>query len=295
MLTIFPLIVILQDIPLFSDLRKAPTLENAQSTGRILKYGAIYAAIGVGTFFPFLVLGSLLQAVTSFPQSNGLPVMTWMVGSGLIAAGVLEFILRRRTDLNLNLQALLRVGHEKSALTLIKTFFLAMTVFAWLYILTLLVNIGLVLDLRCFLPGLNDLTPLQVIFVPIYFVGFLIYFLIEGAWFTGIMLPRSSGKWTRVQIEWSATAVFVKCLPYLILIAIEFVGGLIAGAPVLPSMIGFTWLFFYAFTPWFAICAIITMFAYRVTGSMWLGAMINAIICAWLLATILPIFYAVGP
>jgi pimeloyl-ACP methyl ester carboxylesterase len=294
MLTIFPLIVILQNIPLFSNLRKTPTLENPQSTVRILKYGTIYAVIGVGTFFPFLIAGSLLQDVISFPQSNALPVMAWMIGGGLIAAGVLEFILRRRTDLHLSLRVLLRVGHEKSVTILIRTFFLSMIVFVWLYILTLLVNIGLVLDLRCFLPGLNDLTPLQAVFVPIYFVGFLIYFLIEGAWFTSIMLPRSSGTWTRIQIEWSAMAVFVKCLPYLIMIAIEFVGGLIAGAPVLPSMIGFSWLFFYAFTPWFAICAVITMFAYRVTGSRWLGAMINAIICAWLLATILPFSWTVG-
>jgi hypothetical protein len=94
----------------------------------------------------------------------------------------------------------------------------------------------------------------------------------------------------RVQLEQSTMAVFIKCLPYLILIAIEFIGGLIAGSPILPGLIGFSWLFFYAFTPWFAVCALITMFAYRMTGNRWLGAMINAILCAWLLATILPIF-----
>jgi hypothetical protein len=52
-------------------------------------------------------------------------------------------------------------------------------------------------------------------------------------------------------------------------------------------MIGYSWLFFYAFTPWFAICTVITMFAYRVTGNRWLGAMVNALLCAWLLASIL--------
>jgi hypothetical protein len=29
------------------------------------------------------------------------------------------------------------------------------------------------------------------------------------------------------------------------------------------------------------------MFAYRVTGNRWLGAMVNALLCAWLLASIL--------
>jgi dienelactone hydrolase len=288
-LTVFPLITILLGTPLFSVVKRNLSVESAQSTGAILKHGTIYAVIGVGTFFPFLLIGSLLQAGAPFLQSNALPVMAWMIGSSLITAGVLKVILSRNSYLHLSLRTLIRAGDGDGRVLLIWTFALAMIVFAWLYILTLLVNIGYILDLRCFLPGLHDLTLLQAVFVPIYFVGFFIYYLIEGAWFTSVMLPRSTGSWTRVQLEWSATAIFAKCLPYLILIAIEFVGGLIAGAPVLPSMIGFTWLFFYAFAPWFAICMIITMFAYRVTGTRWLGAMINAIICAWLLATILPI------
>jgi pimeloyl-ACP methyl ester carboxylesterase len=288
LLTLFPLIVILLSLPIFSDLRKTPTQENTESTGSILKYGTLYGLIGIATFFPFLIIGSLLQAVTRFPVSNALPVMAWMIGSGLIAAGVLEMISKRKSNLHLSLRWLLRFGSEKAVPTLLKTLALTVVVIVWLYGLTLLVDLGLALDLRSFLPGLNDLTLLQAAFVPLYFLGFLVYTLVDGAWFTSILQPRSSGSWLRVQLEWSAMAVFIKCLPYLILIAFEFIGGLILGAPILPSMIGFSWLFFYAFTPWFAVCTVITMFAYRLTGSRWLGAIINAILCAWLLATILP-------
>ena len=293
LLTLFPLIVILLSLPIFSDLRKTTLQENTESTGSILKYGALYGIIGIISFFPFLIIGSLLQAVTHFPVSNGLPVMAWMIGSGLVAAGVLGIILKRKSNLHLSLRGLLRIGGEKAVLTLLRTIALTVVVFVWLYGLTLLVDLGLALDLRIFLPGLNDLTLLQATFVPLYFLGFLVYTLVEGAWFTSILLPRSSGSWMRVQLEWSLMAVFIKCLPFLILIAFEFVGGLILGAPVLPSMIGFSWLFFYAFTPWFAVCIVITMFAYRVTGSRWLGAIINAILCAWLLTTILPYFLVV--
>jgi pimeloyl-ACP methyl ester carboxylesterase len=289
LLTIFPIIVILLSLPVFSDLKKTPSQVATENTGSILTYGAIYGAIGIITFFPFLIIGSLLQSVTHFPAYNGLPVMAWMIGSGLVAAGALNIILKRKSDLHLSLQGLLRTSGEKAIPTLLGTLVLTLAVFVWLYGLTLLVDLGLVLDLRCFLPGLNDLTLLQAVFIPLYFVGFLVYFLVEGAWFTSIILPKSTGSWTRVQLEWSATAVFIKCFPYLVLIAFEFVGGLILGAPVLPSMIGFSWLFFYAFTPWFAVCSVITMFAYRMTGSRWPAAMINAILCAWLLATILPL------
>jgi pimeloyl-ACP methyl ester carboxylesterase len=288
-LTIFPLIAIVLGIPVFSGIKGHSTQDIPQNTGLVLKYGTIYSVIGVGTFFPFLLIGALTQTMIPFPQYEGLAIMAWIIGSGLVSAGALEFILRRRSDLHLHLRSLLMVDHRGSAFVLVRTFSLSVLVFGWLYILTLLVNFGFVLDLRCFLPGFSDLTPLRALFVPVYFVGFLIYFLIEGTWFTSVMLPKSSGMWTSIQIEQSIMAVFVKCLPYLILIAIEFVGGLAMNAPVLPGMIGFLWLFFYAFTPWFAICIVITMFSYRITGFRWLGAILNAILCAWILASILPI------
>jgi hypothetical protein len=91
----------------------------------------------------------------------------------------------------------------------------------------------------------------------------------------------------RTQLSWTVKGVVVKTLPYLILILFEFVGGLLAGAPVVPGIIGYSWLFFYAFTPWFAVCTVITMYGYRVTGNRWLAAMVNAMLCAWLLASIL--------
>jgi pimeloyl-ACP methyl ester carboxylesterase len=288
LLTLFPIVVMLLSVPMFSNLRRIQSQAASESTGSILIYGAIYGAIGVITYFPFLIVGSLLQSLIRFPAYYGLPVMAWIIGSGLIAAAVLHIILKRRPNLHLSLRELLRTGSERAMPTLLKALLLTVIVFAWLYGLTLLVDLGFVLDLRCFLPGLNDLTLLQATYVPLYFVGFLVYTLVEGAWFTSIMLPKSSGSWMRVQLEWSVTAVFIKCFPYLILIAFEFIGGLILGAPVLPGIIGFSWLFFYAFTPWFAVCSVITMFGYRVTGSRWLGAMIDAILCAWLLATILP-------
>ncbi|MFW9789512.1 MAG: hypothetical protein ACFFE1_17740, partial [Candidatus Thorarchaeota archaeon] len=145
----------------------------------------------------------------------------------------------------------------------------------------------LVLDLRCFLPGLHDLTLGQARLVPLYFLVFLVYTLVDGAWLTSIMLPEGSGSWAKVQFKWTVKSVFIKTTPYLILIAFEFLGGYLAGAPLVPHLIGYSWLFFYAFAPWFAICTVITMFAYRVTGNRWLGTLINSILCAWVLASIL--------
>jgi pimeloyl-ACP methyl ester carboxylesterase len=351
LLTIFPLVAILLDTPLFSDLKGEPTGEPATRKSFYL-YGIILGLIGIVTFFPFLAVGLLLAFLVPFPTFYGLAVVAWILGSGLVALLVLIMILRfqrKRGESSLTVQELLGTGEQHSngillalvigillvlvfpfptvyglagvarilgsglallvlfirfsggsfhkifqrernwstAFHLLKTFLLTIIVFVWLYLLTLLVDLGLVLDLRCFLPGLHDLTLGQARLVPFYFLVFLVYTLVDGAWLTGLMLPESSGSWVKVQFNWTVKSVFIKTIPYLILIAFEFLGGFIAGAPLVPRMIGYSWLFFYAFAPWFAICTVITMFAYRITGNRWLGAMINAILCAWLLASIL--------
>jgi pimeloyl-ACP methyl ester carboxylesterase len=301
LLTIFPLIAILLSTPIFSDLRGEPS-EQSVTTKSFIGNGIVYGLIGAITFFPFLLIGTLLSYMIPFPQYYGIPVMSWMVGSGLVAALFLFIILYRRGQKQvasqngtigsedatvLTVRGLLGTGNEKPIPSIVKTLLLAAIVFVWLYVLTLIVDLGLALDLRSFLPGLHDLTLAQATFVPLYFVVFLIYFLVEGAWFTGSMLPEASGSWTKVQLSWTVKTVLVKTFPYLILIGFEFVGGFLAGAPLVPGIIGYSWLFFYAFAPWFAICTVITMFAYRETGNRWLGAMVNALLCAWLLASIL--------
>lgn len=291
-LTVFPVIMILLGTPLFSDVKGKPSEEHAGGTKSLLTNGTIYALIGAGTFFPLLAVGLLASYTIPFPQSYGIPVMMWMTGSGLLALLVLFLILhfRRRGQLEaptLTMRGLLGFGDGKTVQTWIKTLIISLVIFAWLYVLTLLANIGFMVDLRCFLPGLHDLTLAQATIVPLYFVVFLFYFIVEGAWLTGPMLQKSSGTWFKSQMNTTMKAVFIKTIPYLFLIGFEFVGGFLAGASLVPGIIGFSWLFFYAFTPWFAICTVITMFAYRVTGNRWLGAMVNALLCAWLLASIL--------
>jgi len=294
LLTAFPMIVILLGTPLFSDVKGTPSEEHAGGTKSLLTNGTIYALIGAGSFFPFLLVGQILSYIIPFPQYYGIPVMMWMAGSGLLALLVLFLILkfkrRGQSDSpSLTIQGLLGFGEGKTIVTWIKTLILSFVIFAWLYGLTLLADIGFIVDLRSFLPGLHDLTFAQAMIVPLYFVVFLLYFIVEGAWLTGPMLQKSSGTWFKSQMNTTVKAVFIKTIPYLLLIAFEFVGGFLAGAPLVPGIIGYSWLFFYAFTPWFAICTVITMFAYRMTGNRWLGAMVNALLCAWLLASILSI------
>lgn len=293
-LTAFPLIAILLNQSVFSSLKGSPKEGGRVSNTKLVVNGGLYGIIGAGTFFPFLIIGTLLGFFIPFPQYNGLPVMTWMLGSSLVSALVLSLILRRQSwqaesGNEEGLREVLGVtgGMNEWFTTFLRTLVLSMVVVVWMYCWTLLVDVVFVLDFRVFLPGLHDLTLMQFVMTPLYFVIFLVYFLVEGGWLTSVMLTAEKDTWTKTQVSWTLKAMFIKTLPYLILIAIEYGGGLLAGRAVVPGMIGYSWLFFYAFAPWFALATVFTMFGYRITGNRWLGAIMNALLCAWLLASIL--------
>ncbi|MFX1367315.1 MAG: alpha/beta fold hydrolase [Promethearchaeota archaeon] len=289
-LTIFPLISMLSELPVFESLKGSPELGQGVSNREFLGKGALYGAIGVGTFFPFLAVGTILGFVIPFPQYYGLSVMSWMLGSGLVAALALYFIfgLKGETGAFRKLAGM-EEGLSKLLPSFIKSLVLAAIIIVWLYCWTLMVDVGLALDLRVFLPGFHDLTLRQALLVPLYFVVFLIYFAIEGMWLTGPLLTASKDTWVKTQIHWTVKAVVIKCIPYALLIAFEYGGGLLTGASLVPGMIGFSFLFFYAFAPWFAVTTVIIMWSYRVTGNHYLGAILDGLICAWLLASILSI------
>ncbi|UCE09134.1 MAG: alpha/beta fold hydrolase [Candidatus Thorarchaeota archaeon] len=281
-LTIFPVLAILLDLPFFSHLRKQPEPKEGMTSKQFLGYGLVYGAIGLTLFFPLLAIGQILDAFIRFPQHFGIPVVSWMLGSAIVSFLVLRMIVRRR-DLGFTVNI-----SFKEFLTRFGKYCLpAFLVVGWLYAWTLLVDLGFALDLRVFLPGFNDLTWTRTLFVLPYFFVFLVYALVEGKWLTSVLLTSEKNSWLGTQVSWTVKAMFIKCIPYLIIISFEYGLGVITGVPVVPSMVGFTFLFFYAFTLWFAVATIVILWGYRLTGDYYVGAILNALMFGWLLATIL--------
>ncbi|MBE0527070.1 MAG: hypothetical protein IH631_09020, partial [Candidatus Thorarchaeota archaeon] len=156
---------------------------------------------------------------------------------------------------------------------------------------TLAVDVGLALDFRCFLPGFNDLTVNRALMVPFYFIPFLVYFYVEGDWFGGVMRTKSKDAWTKTHIHWTVKGILIKSFPYFFLIIIQYGYGLLTGIALLPGMIGFSFLFFYAFAPWFVISTVIVIWGHHLTGKYWLGAIVNALLFSWIIASMLPIAF----
>jgi hypothetical protein len=170
-----------------------------------------------------------------------------------------------------------------------RTLLVALGVIVWLYAWTALVDLGLALDIRCFLPGLNLLTPSRALIFPLFAAVFFIYSLIDGMWLMGILRTESGGSWKLTQAKWTLKAMFIKCILYFAVIATEYGVGLATGMPILGGILGFSLLFFYAFVPWFAMSTVITAWGYRLTSHYYLGAILNALLFGWILAAALPL------
>jgi pimeloyl-ACP methyl ester carboxylesterase len=287
LLTIFPLLVIFLGHPFFSAIKEEKQDVEPISNRSFLGFGLLFGVLGVVLFYPMLIVGGVVGGFIPFVSYYSIPVMTWMIGTGLILLLVLSLILRRR-DYG-SLKDIVGLNHDRGTFIdkFVRSLLMGVIIFGWLYAWTIVVDWGFVLDLRCFLPGFNDLTLLQSIFVPIYFIAFLVYFTQESAWYGSILKSVPVGGFFKTQFNWTLKAIFVKCIPYIMLIGFEYGGGLITGVALVPGMIGYSFLFFYAFLPWFAVTTAIAVWGERLSNSPYPAAVVNALMCAWLLATIM--------
>jgi dienelactone hydrolase len=290
-LTIFPVLAILIDLPIFSDLKKTLSIEYTADTRSYLGLGTLYGAIGMGLFLPLLGLGTILNFLIDFPQYQAIPIATWILGSALISALVLFLVVRRNKGKGLSWRKLWSISDQGSFIPkFLKTFLLGLIVTLWLYGWTLVVDLGLALDFRSFLPGFNDLTAIRALFVPFHFIFFFMYSFVDSIWLAGVLRRKPRDTWGQTQLKWTLEATFIKCVPYFIVISTQMGIGLLTGYPLAQDLIGFSLLFLFAFTPWFAVAAVIIMFCYQLTDNYYLGAILNALIFSWMLASILPVY-----
>lgn len=287
-LSIFPVMAILINLKPFSQLKHAPSSKYAPRTRTYLGLGALYGVIHLGAFLPFLVLGFLIR----FPQTYGLPMGLWFLGSAIISVAVLILIMnwmRRSTKVNWSDFGAFGVDPK----TFLRQFGLAALLgilcVLWLYLLMLPVDLLLALDFRTFLPLLNDLTPLRSLVFPVYLLFTVPFFFVEGLWLMGLLRTRAQSTWAKTQLAWTTKAIFIKCIPFVLVLLVQFAGSYALGHPFLSGLGGFMLLFLWVIIPMITIATSITAWSYRLTDRIYVGVVLDALLFSWILASILPL------
>jgi len=288
-LSIFPLMIILIDLPFFKDLTNNSASEYRVTSKGYWIYGAIYASISLGSFLPALIFSSFIP----FPQNMGASIGMWLLGTAIIALGVL--ILINRFHLKKNNPQIswsdFGIDEKKEIIVLMlgKSTLIALLIILWLYCWTLSADVFLALDFSAFLPMFNDLPidPPRLQIIPLYLIFIVPFFFVEGMWLMGVLRSNPEGTWIKKQINQTGKAIGIKSGIYVIIILIQFVFGLVLGKAFISGYIGFLLLFFWEFVLFFIITTCITCWSYFLTKRIYISAILNSLIFSWVLASIL--------
>lgn len=288
-LSIFPLMVILLDLPLFQGLKNNLQSEYTVTSKNYLIFSAIYAFLTLGSFLPALLFSSWIP----FPQNMGASVGIWFLVSALF--GIVVLIGINRFQIKKNNPQLswsdfgIDSNYRKFFQDLGKSALLAALIILWLYCWTLPVDIFLALDFSSFLPLFNDLpyNPPRLQVVPLYLIFTVPFFIVEGIWLLGVLRTNSRETWMQTQFSQTFKAVLSKCGIYTVILLIQFIVSLLIGKALISGFIGFFLLFLWLFTPFFVITTSITSWSYSLTKRVYIGTILNSLIFSWALASIL--------
>jgi hypothetical protein len=273
------------DIKQFAKLRKTPSITQPLTKRRQYLLITIYGLIGVLTF-PLLAGAGF---VIPFPQTLGGGFCLWLLGSAIIAFLVLRHVTRKNDPE----QNWANLGVDKTAIRdLIRVLgdhsVPALVIFGWLLLWVHPVDWLLNLDFRAFIPILNDLTLHRLTIVPLYLVFTIPFFIVEGTWIVGFLRPPLTNRRFKSYISWGLKIAAIKCIPYVIVVAVQYGSILIIGDILIQNIIAFILLFLLGSLPIFIVTSAILAWSYELTNKVYIGAILNALIFSWNLASILP-------
>jgi hypothetical protein len=169
-----------------------------------------------------------------------------------------------------------------------KTVLLGLLLFVVAYILQAGLEAIFIVDWRCIFPYLSDLTPYRVGMLALYFPFLLVGFLGTGAFLHGMVRRPPKATWWRTFVDWTVTNVLIQIVPLLLFLLLQYAPLLLFNVVPLvgPGGVMATFIMnMFQLLLVLALTAIISTWCYLLTGKIYLGALVNALWVAWLLAS----------
>jgi dienelactone hydrolase len=166
-----------------------------------------------------------------------------------------------------------------------KTVLLAAILFAFAYLVEHLLEAIFIVDYRFLFPFASDLTPYRSLMFLIYFPFLLIGFVLMALFLHGQFRHRKRETWLKTFVSWSASNVLAMIVPLILFLLIQYVPLLTAGfIPFVGPggmLANFTMSLFHIIGVLIIVVPISTWF-YQLTGKIYLGALVNAALVAWM-------------
>ena len=268
---------------------------NYACTGRMYIKVAALNGVLMWLYFPLIwvlfgVHTYLVRIDEAFPlmMTNG--IIWWFLWINTI--GFIFFrswFKKRYRESDLTLYDLgLSYREERFALDgmkITKTVLLAAILFLFAYLIEHTLESVFLIDFRFVLPFASDLTGHRAKFWFTYFPFLLMGFLLMGIFLHGQLRRPQKATWFKTFISWSTFNTLILIIPLILLLLLQYLPLFTIGAFPLVGpggmFITFTHNLFYIIGVLIMITPIST-WLYQLTGKIYLGAILNAALVAWM-------------
>jgi hypothetical protein len=279
---------LLLEIPVFRPLvRPIPdALPSPQGRGRTLFWISFSAAalIACFSYIPMSELSQVLFVAAStreqtwfFPQRMNNAVMMWAVLNGLL--GFLMFWLSYRFHGKKNGVAPEMWGAKISRLELGRTISLALTLFAFYFLLLFTIYYVLHVDYRFLFMGVRIFRPVELLLLVMYVPFFFIFFLSNSLRVNGAMRTQGQAEWKSMLI-----AGIGNSFGLFLIVVVQYFTFAVTGTVYWTD----GWLYvnlLFAVVPMMFVLPYFNRYFYRMTGRIYLGPMVTCLVFIMILLT----------
>jgi len=292
---ILPLGLMLLRADFFAPLRGSPSGSYACSLPAYFKYVSLNGIL-LCLYLPLILVlfgvhRYLVPIDGLFPMMMVNGIVWWFLWVNLIGFIFLQrWYKRRAREMNL---FDLGVSYAKNRVVLgggkiFKTLLLGGILFAFAYLSEYTLEKIWIVDFRFVWPFASDLTSYRWGLFFLYLPFLLVCFLLTGPFLHGQLRRPAQDTWLKTFLTWSLWSILALVGPLVLLLAVQYVPLFTTGFIPFEGPGGLFVVFMISLFHTLALLAItsvLSTFFFLVTGKIYLGALVNALLVAWMFAS----------
>ena len=281
LIMLIPLAQLLLQIPYFEAIKKPVPrpLPKPKGNGKLVFWilFIISALVASFTFIPMSDLSKTLFIEASsrkqtwfFPQRMNNAVMLWAVLNGMISICLFYISYRffgKKNGIKIDM-----LGLQTKLNELLRTFFLALMVFAIYYMILFTIYYLFHVDYRILFIGIRVFRPIMLLLLVLYAPLFFIFFLSNSLRVNGAMRFTNKLQWKTLFFHGIATSIGL-----ILIICIQYITFLITGTVYWTD----GWLYvnlLFGVVPMIFFLPIFHNYFFQMTGKIYLGPMITCLV-----------------
>jgi len=243
------------------------------------KIMVIWGVLSIALLLPTFLLGFSLAFP---PVLFGSSIAWWMLMVAITGILLILFVIPRFSGVRLRMRTLMSgsfTWQEASA---------AISLFLMLYVIVYLIDLLLGMNLWIFVPIFKVLRTATRITLFLTFIPFfLVFFYVEGIYLHVLRgESRESGFLTEALAM--GRTIGIKIAPYILIMGLQYIPMFLLEVKPLTSFLGFLIEFLPLITLQFTISTACSWWLHRLTSSIGMGTVFNALLFAWISAGVFP-------